>query len=205
MPNDELEASCRECQDRFCNSDDRGEQFGKGFPNCVCETVSISLHSPGPVDSDEVLARLVLEPKHVRDGEIEVAALRDATSNGLSLVRRRPSDDEDLIVRGRNLAEIQNSRASERAAENNEPDPARQSFIGFVQFRAGDVRSHEVNARRSFCVFDSALAEDRLHADIVMEGPRTKAERAKLRNELRKLLLDTKPSLGSLTGRSQDR
>jgi len=156
----------------------------------MCEAVSISPHSPGRVESQEILARFVFEPKHIGpDGSIEVGALHDIGTNGLSTERRRPDDADRLRNRGLTIARIQN----ERTAATADPPPETVNFRGIVELPVATVRSHYIQKRRSFCVMDSADADDPLHADVIIDGTRSKSERSKLRNELRKLILELKP------------
>ena len=193
---DDLEVRCRACQLRLRDSESRSEEFAAEFNiGCACQYVSISVHSPGVVQDDEMLARFVLEPKHLKDGCIEVGALRDINGNGLSLQRQRPSDGARLRMQGDKLMSDQNERARRRAEATGSPLPAPQTFVGVVEIVTGRVRRHRVEGAPPFCVMDSAEADDPLHADITVGGACSKPLRSKLRNELRGLILDLQPRL----------
>jgi hypothetical protein len=134
----------------------------------------------------------VFEPKHIGpDGSLEVGALQDVSTNGLSTQRRRSGDAERLREQGLAIAKIQNERA--QAAVTSGVTLETVVFRGIVELPVAEVRSHCIQGRRSFCVMDSAGADNPLHADIIIDGQRSKAERSKLRNELRRLIVSVKP------------
>ena len=98
------------------------------------------------------------------------------------------------------MAADRNARSRMNAAQNGIQPKADETFVGFVEFEAGMVRSHLTQGVRSFCIMDSAKDGDRMHSDITINRRGTKPERSKLRNELRKLILDLKPRLPDLPG-----
>ena len=154
----------------------------------------ISPHSPGRVEADEILARFVFEPKHLGpDGLLEVGALHDVARNGLSTQRRRPDDGNRLRQSGLETAKAQNARTTERAASTGKPPPATLAFRGIVELPVSSVRGQSIEGQRSFCVMDSACKDDTLHADVIVSGHRSKAQRSKLYNDLRNLIVDLIP------------
>ena len=200
MTHESLEQRCRACEERLRISNDRAEEFGAEFSECACEAVSISVFSPGKISESEILARLVFEPKHVGpDGNIEVGALRDISENGLSLQRRRENDEARLVALGHDMARDRNERAFTQSLQSGKDLKPEEKFLGIVEFLVEKVRAHETADRRSFCVMDSARKNDSLHADIIINGRRTKPERSKLRNELRQLILNIRPGMPSLS------
>ena len=175
-------------------SEKRAEEFCRRFPGCGCEGVSISPHSPGRVEVDEVLARFVFEPKHIGpDGLLEVGALHDVTRNGLSTQRRRTDDAARLQQTGLSIAEAQNERAMARAAIASKTAPPSLTFRGIVELPVSGIRGHSIEGQRSFCVMDSADENDPLHADVIVNGQRSKAQRLKLYNDLRNLVVRLMP------------
>lgn len=194
-----MEQCCRACEERLRISDDRAEKFSAEFSECACESVSISMHSPGKIDNSEILARLVFEPKHIdADGNIEVGALYDISRNGLSLQRRVENDGARLAALGHDMAQSRNERSRAQVLQSGKDVKPEEKFLGIVELMVGKIRAHEIANRRSFCVMDSAKEDDSLHTDIITNGKLTKSERSKLRNELRQLILNLKPNMPPL-------
>jgi hypothetical protein len=193
MADETLEHRCRACQERHADDSTRASKFSTEFPRCSCDQVSISPHSPGRVEDNEQLARLVLEPKHINpaDGSIEVGALRDAYGNGLSLVRRKYVVDAELRKGGQALARIAQAREN-GAAKRDGRIPTTISLRGAVDFDTESVRTHLVDGNKRFCVMDSATPSDQFHADITVAAPK-KSEHSRMRDELRKTLKNVIP------------
>jgi hypothetical protein len=191
----ELTQRCRDCQARLKDDNRRAEKFGAEHPGCVCDAVSISEHSPGRVEDDEQLARVVIEPKHINaDGTIETASLRDACQNGLSLQRRSYVDDTGLTAFGENVAKLARER-EEAAAREKGRQPETRKFGGVVFFEAGRVRRHRPAELIRFCVMDSAEEATPFHADITANARCKGSEQLRILNELRSALADPVPRM----------
>jgi hypothetical protein len=186
----ELRTRCRDCQRRLAAHPERAAMFAAEHPECRCDKVSISAFSPGPVGNEEILVRFVVDPKHVNpDGTIEVGFFHDASRNGLSLSRRRYLSDNKLHESGNKYLESMQAREDKDATQKGR-DPTLLRLAGLVSFSAGQVRSHQIDGERRFCLTDSARREERFHADIMFNGDFTKKSvRSKLREELRKTVL----------------
>ena len=189
MPTDELEKQCQDCQRRLAEHPERAAKFNAEHPQCRCDRVSISPHSPGKVQDRERLARFVVEPKHIGpDGTIEVGFFRDAGGNGLSLSRRQYVDDDHLRLKGEEYLKGMQER-EEVNAQRTGRTPENLRLAGIVNFDAGRVRAHTVEDAHRFCVTDSANATNCFHADITFNGDLSKSVKSELRDELRKTVL----------------
>lgn len=193
MAADLLQARCRECHARLKSDNKRAAKLSAEHPNCECDAVSISQFSPGPVQQDERLARLVVEPKHLNpDGTIEVGSLRDVHENGLSLVRQLYVTEPELYQKAQSLAATQQARENKKA-EKDHRTPVALSVKGVINFDADRVRQWEIDGVRRFCVMDSATETDPYHADIAVNGTCKGSEASRIRDELRKTLIDLHP------------
>lgn len=192
---EDLRQRCRDCQARLKDDNRRAERFGAEHPGCVCDAVSISEHSPGRVENDEKLARVVIEPKHINaDGTIEAASLRDACQNGLSLQRSSYLATAGLIEFGQYVARLARER-EEASAREKERKPEAREFGGVVFFEAARVRGHLPSERIRFCVMDSADRAAPFHADITVNARCKGSEQLRILNELRNTLADPVPRM----------
>ena len=120
------------------------------FPDCACEEGSVSEHSPGPVESDEVLVRTLFQDDVVdAEGRPKPSYFRrDPTSRGFSVDRMRVVDPQTLMA---------NKRADHRYS----------GYLGFLAARSGDVRAlRSDDGTRLFCLYDSATSDNKAHSDI---------------------------------------
>jgi len=65
--------SCAELNAATEDHPDRVGLIADASPACQCEAHSMSAHSPGPVDAEETIVRMVCIPEHVRDKRPELA------------------------------------------------------------------------------------------------------------------------------------
>ena len=131
--------------------------------------------SPGPVQDQETLLRIIMEPDHIREGRIQPSAvqLRDLTQRGLSVYRR------DYAAKQAVEADIQ-------ALLGRTTTAGRRRLEGLASFNTGAVRAFSTQERQAFVVIDTALPNNRAHASIYLASPQVSQSLAR---ELREHLL----------------
>ena len=119
------------------------------FPDCVCEHESVSEHPPGPVADSEVLVRTLFSKKRLgQNGRLKPDYSRsDPKARGFSV-------DRVLLVGPEPL------KSSKRA------DARYSGYLEFVATCSKDIRHLLEGEKRLFCIYDSATAENRAHANI---------------------------------------
>ncbi len=124
------------------------------------ECYSASKHSPGPVQSNERVLRLVINPIHIdpETGDLKPSAVTDVKDKGCSVERLSLTTIEESIATGRIVAAAKN--------EANQGAPAREIHC-VANLSVNDIRNIRVGANtQAFCIFDTALEHNRAHADI---------------------------------------
>ncbi len=154
-------------------------------PGGECEGHSVSDSSPGPVTGDELLARKVDIPTHVRGDPptaIEETLFEDATTIGASVQRLlRGWSDQSVQLHHRN------EEAARRRRDGTDGRPAApgRRYLGVLQIAASEVRSVQIAAvpiARRARVYDTAAPGDEGHADIVLNvAGLNKSQRKQLR------------------------
>lgn len=153
-------SSCIELESRHGQCKCKCVYYRDHFPDCACEQGSVSEHSPGPVDDDEVLVRTLFQDNVVdADGCPKPSYFRRGpTSRGFSVDRMRVVDPHSLVA-------------------NKKADSRYSGYLGFIAVCGGDVRSlRSDDGTRLFCLYDSATAENKAHSDICQNvnlGPGT--------------------------------
>ena len=160
--------SCIDCRATFADLDQpdpagesRVSRLDRVQPECRCQEHSVSEHSAGRVEDDEVIARILVAPQHMGGkGKPRAAALVDAERNGLSLFRMDRAKDHEI----RTAAEALVARA--RASQGDKPH--RAGVFGVLVMRGGTIRrcEREGEGRPCYCLYDTALADNRGHAEI---------------------------------------
>ena len=151
----EGECDCAKLAEETDGNADRVGLFADAAPDCGCETVSVSPHSPGPVGDDETIGRLVCVPMHVHKKRPELlpSFFGHAFTFGLSAQRlERASEDE--------LASWLNAFVG--AADD-------RVWLGHVESAASTVRAiRRVGQEdsRGFCIYDAALEANAAHVEI---------------------------------------
>jgi hypothetical protein len=109
--------SCTSCGTTFAalaniNTKGRAQWLDQQEPGCRCQRISISEHSPGPVDDTEILIRIVIAPYHVhpKTGSPKASALTHAESIGMSLFREGRATDNEIRAAAEQI--IRNARAA---------------------------------------------------------------------------------------------
>ena len=106
--------------------------------------------SPGPVQDQESLLRIIIEPDHIREGRIQPSAvqLRDLTQRGLSVYRRAYANKQAVGT------DIEALLTRTTAA-------GRRRLEGLANFSTEAVRALTVQEQQVFVVIDTALPENR--------------------------------------------
>jgi len=153
-----MSCPCKELERRYGDQGCKCVHYREQFPNCECENCSVSDYSPGPVQADEVLVRVVYSSKQLNavTGQIDPVHLRhDVLKRGLSVNRR-------LHISEANLRAKIESRIARDKSEGKKSD----DFHKVVITRCDAVRELAKERVRLFCVYDTALENDASHADI---------------------------------------
>lgn len=172
-----LQCDCRRIFANACKRT-RVEQVRSPMPECICERVSVSRYSPSPVHDDETLLIAAFHPIHVErnSNELMRSAIAAVKSIGLSTFRLSHSTVENIIA-----IIVQKMKLSIG-------DTTPLSLQGIIRVRAGDVRDIGSDGNRSFCIYDTASAENVGHADIFQARHPRQATAKRERESLRELL-----------------
>lgn len=140
--------------------------------------------SPGLVEDDEPLLRLIFNPDHFRDGLLQPSAIpmKDLKERGFSVDRLRHVTQE--------FVEDSISRFLARTF-NNLP----RESEGVACFQARDVRDIRDNGTQVFVVIDKALQNNQGHASIYLADLGMKQSQAKRMREKLMLLLNSRVSV----------
>ncbi len=111
---------------------------------------SVSEHSPGPIEDGEIPVRTMFRDRGVgHDGRPKPSYFRkNPNTRGFSVDRMRVTDPESLLV-------------------NKKADARYNGYLRFIVTRSTSVRTlQNSEGLRLFCIYDSATAQNRAHADI---------------------------------------
>ena len=143
------------------------------FPDCCCEQISVSAYSPGPINPNERLASVIPRSKYYHPKtKVILPTIGDRIFNGLSVDRILHTNKSDFKERGNKIVS--------KDAEKN--------FHGAISFSTSTLRSIYYKGHRCFAVYDTALKENKSHAEIVQtnipkEG--NKRQRKEIRSSIR--------------------
>lgn len=164
--------------------------------DAACEQHSTStFRSYGPVTDDEVLARWILSPIHVRDmqlpGPLCDAAFSDLFTLGVSVQRIHG----EWVLRRKEIHRRGEIAASQkRRAEKASGKPETRKYLGSVHLKVGAVRraqQESLSEIRRMRVYGTAMRNDPAHAEIMGNATASAEKTAKvIRLELRTRLLD---------------
>jgi hypothetical protein len=173
------------CRDFFESSELVGKDFSialdKAFPKGVCELEIVSEHSPGRVEDDELLNRLVFHPIDIDEftGEVSPTAFDDVLTSDLSTLRERYSEKCAVAIVSREKID--------RGASKVPPQERR--VIGIFQAKVLDLRSILNNdGEKMFAVYDTARRDVPSHASVFVYNI-ARSSRPKKR-EVRQALYD---------------
>jgi hypothetical protein len=124
------------------------------------ENFSASSYSSHPVDIDENLARMVFNPIHIdaETGGLKPSAVSDVKDKGCSVNRLSLISIEQSIADAQAIATLKN---------NQHPEKPTRRVCGVAKLAVRDIRLILVgDMARAFGVYDTALENNRSHADI---------------------------------------
>lgn len=166
------------------------EKLGELHPDCVCESVAVSEHSPGPVKDEETLVSVVTSERFVTpDGHLEPTLFESRMSNGVSTDRKTHTSLEEYDER------------AEAIVKGN----SMKTNCGSIELSVAVIRTICYNGKRAIAVYDTALECNTSHAEIACTEiplPGTK-DRKKQRAALRKNVLDAALHDGQVLTSSQ--
>lgn len=164
------------CQDFFRDNAEPAKELvpklvesGQGL---AFSKLSASEYSPGVVEAPETLCRQVVHPAFYDEANDEVTSTLydDVCSRGLSTNRLKYGSRDEFVARG-------NNRLSEG-----------RSVFGLVSFSREELEAIEADVNgiaTMIRVFDTALQEDRSHADVCQTtGPTGKHALRKIRSAM---------------------
>lgn len=158
--------SCVECRATFdaLDADDQPGQecrvarLDRAHPDCRCQDHSVSPHSVGRVEDDEVVARILVAPYHIdkKTGLPRASALSGAESSGLSLFRDAHAKDDEIRAVAVGLVENARKAQGDKAG-----------VFGVLLMRGSVIRRicREGEAP-CYCLYDTGLAYNPSHAEI---------------------------------------
>lgn len=145
---------CAEINAATDNSEDRVGIIADAAPDCECEAYSMSPHSPGPVQSNEAIGRMVCVPLHVHKKKPELlpSFFSHAFSIGMSAQRLDVASTVEL-------AEWVNEFVV--GSEN-------RIWLGYVQATCKSIRDIERvdKLAQAFCAYDAALKQNPAHVEV---------------------------------------
>ena len=144
-----MSCSCMELETQYGQGDCKCTRYREEFPDCACEHESVSQYSPGPVADSEVLVRTLFREQQLdQEGRLKPAYFRpEPATRGFSV-------DRVLLMGPGPL------KSSKRA------DARYNGYLKFIATCSNDIRHLLEGGQRLFCIYDSATAENRAHADI---------------------------------------
>lgn len=141
---------------------DRVKEIQKHDDKYAWESMLTSKFSPGVVACSELVCRDLFSPTYydAEKEEVKPTFFDDVSNKGGSCDRLAHTT----------LSEIR-KRSTDRHAVFNLANPAvdkQRSSIGLVQLLVSDIRLHRTDDCQTMCVYDTALEENRAHADIAL-------------------------------------
>ncbi len=166
------------CAELFCESGFQGRQLqilvDKASPGFGCEKEKCSPFSPGPVQDEEEVAFLLINPLHYDEvrGVVVPSAFQELTNRDLSVLRlAHTTRDEaqktrdELVARGADRIPPQLRTVSEvciaKVSELRAPLPAHGRLLGVFDTALEDKKSHA-----SIFTTEAALNDKRLRKTL---------------------------------------
>ncbi|SDY52603.1 hypothetical protein SAMN05518669_11318 [Variovorax sp. YR634] len=151
---------------------DRVGSFADAKPSCACEQETLSEYSPGLVQDEETIIRMVCVPMHVHSkrAELKSSFFSHVATFGASVQRLEFASDGELI----GCVEALVGGGEDRM------------WLGYVEAPASLIRSVQLGDgdTQSFCVADAALPENPAHAEIHCAQRIPEADHVEYRAEL---------------------
>ena len=142
------------------------------------ESMSASEYSPCTVQGEETVVRQIMRPHHIEKttGEISPTAFEDVFGMGLSVHRLTYCAAKEAVDRGKIRAQEFN---------NKHPEKPQRSLFGVVEFQVHELRALIVDGHmRAVCIYDTALEDDKSHADVCMVAEQTPQNQRSVRFQL---------------------
>lgn len=124
------------------------------------ESLTASVDSPGPVQSEEYVLRLIFNPHHfdLETQTLKPSAVTDVKNKGCSVDRLTYTSIEESRKNGESVAANKNKLS---------PDKPLKSLCGVAVLLVEAIRDIKVGQNsRAFTVYDTALKTNRAHADV---------------------------------------
>lgn len=156
--------------------DDRVASIAKEKPGCACELEPFASCSPGLIEHEETIVRIVCEPMHIRENKIELkpSFFSHAFTKGVSVQRLEHSTCQQFVECAKNLVSGKEDRA----------------WLGYVAADAKSIRALSLNdGAQAFSVLDAGLEENPAHAEIHASRKLAEADLIEQRKRLSDLFL----------------
>ena len=140
--------------------------------------------SPGPVQDQENLLRIIIEPDHISEGRIQPSAvqLRGLTQRVLPVHCRAYTNEQEI-------------RTAAQALADRTTAAGRRRLEGLASFTAGAVRDITNLERQAFLVIDTALPDNMAHASMYLASPQVSQSLAREMKEQLLRLMDHRLTL----------
>jgi hypothetical protein len=174
------------CLDSFCKSGLTGAELrvhiAVTHPSCKCENEICSPYSDGPVNDNEELAFLLIDPVHYDPETKTIApiAFQEVVNRDLSVVRLSLAKADDLE---RTREALINSGLARLPVQNRQVEQ-------ICLAKTSDIRAIGSATTRSYAVYDTALSHSRSHASVFITTDipdLPKIERQRLKYQIHKL------------------
>ena len=155
------------CFETFCESGLSGKALqiivDQLHPDFECEAHQCSPSSPGPVENDETVAFLLINPLHYDDDRKVILpdAFQELTNRDLSMLRVHHADPNEAIKTKEDLI----NRGLERVP------PKLRTIDQVCLSRASALRAADIHGRRILAVYDTALEGKPSHASVFTIEP----------------------------------
>ncbi len=113
------------------------------------EKTTQSIYSPALINDDEMLARILFTPRHIKDGKVLPVAFDPEVFQALSVLREKYDFKNCLNI---TIAQLKKDDES--------------FFYGYVLAKVLDIKNIKQNEFRLFYLIDSATEEKIGHADV---------------------------------------
>ena len=145
-----MPCGCMELEAKYSQTECKCARYRESFPDCVCERESVSIHSPGRVEDNEVLVRSIFTERLLdREGRVKPTHFRPEPS-----------------TRGFSVDRVNRTRVGFLKSSKRK-DARFKGYLKFAAARSGDIRDlMNEDGTRLFCIYDTATAGNHAHADI---------------------------------------
>lgn len=133
--------------------DDRVALIAKEKPGCACELEPFASCSPGLIEHEETIVRIVCEPMHVHEKRLELkpSFFSHAYTKGVSVQRLEHSTCQQFVDCATSLVLGKEDRA----------------WLGYVVADAKSIRALKfADGSQMFSVLDAGLEDNPAHAEI---------------------------------------